>query len=357
VEFVGGDPVDIQGGDTQKIALFRSGQFRMVQLIPDLEGALTNGQELEGYLRMTKPSKLWAWASEHRLSCEMILERAPDRALVVFHEGHAESAEVNGQPELAALARVSSWSEGAFAVRLRPLLTQGLPSLPSLKKAQGVRAEDKPPPEPRQFDLSRSISVPVEAEPPPIAAPSNQRLLWVVVVAATVLVLASGVFVLYATGLPPFGPRARPLVAAPTVVTPNEPQDLGATEAPVAKTSPVTDPAAAAVSAAQRQQRLVAKGRQLLAEGHEHTATDVFKKAQHSAPDDADLGRWVAQASGQLGRAELVLEGSAPIIINGHKFSPPKRLKIVAGPHAIDLGAGPVETVLQRGEKRRLTAK
>ena len=361
VEFVGGDPIDIHGGDTQKIALFRSGHFRMVQLIPDLDGSLTDSQELQGYLRMTKPSKLWAWAGEHRLSCEMILERAPDRAVVVFHEGHAESAEVNGQPELAALARVSSWGEGAFAVRLRPLLGHGLPSL-----TRGAeREEDKPLPEPRQFDLSRSISVPASADPAPAAVPP-QRLLWVVVVAATTLVLASGIFVLYATGLWPFGPRARPLVspatkvgppptaAVPPPATPAAPPTSSALPGAAGAASP--SEAAPALTSAQRQQRLVAKGRQLLAEGHEHTAADLFKKALHAAPDDVQLAKFVQQASGQLGRAELVLEGTNPVVINGHRFTPPRHVKIVAGPHAVDLGKGPQELVLQRGEKRRLSA-
>src|SRR5688572_9622621 len=91
--FLGGEPVEIAGGDTQAISLWNHGTFRAVQSIPDLQGDLTDGREFRGSLRATKPSALWAWISQYRLSCEIELERPGSRAVVTFQNGHAESAE------------------------------------------------------------------------------------------------------------------------------------------------------------------------------------------------------------------------------------------------------------------------
>ncbi len=46
VLFLGGDPVEISGGDTQRISMWKDGSFRAVQKIPDFEGELTDSLEV-----------------------------------------------------------------------------------------------------------------------------------------------------------------------------------------------------------------------------------------------------------------------------------------------------------------------
>src|SRR6185312_1536720 len=150
VTFVGGEPIEIDGGDTQRIALWNRGTFRAVQSIPNLAGELTGQREMEGSLAITKASQLWAWVSEYRLTCDIDLERPGSKALVAFQNGHAESAQVNGAPELAALARVSSWTDGTFRVKLKPLFIEGVIAAPP-------PMPESAPPAGRQFDVSRSI--------------------------------------------------------------------------------------------------------------------------------------------------------------------------------------------------------
>src|SRR5438270_438764 len=150
VTFVGGEPIEIDGGDTQRIALWNRGTFRAVQSIPNLAGELTGQKDMEGSLAITKASQLWAWVSEYRLTCDIDLERPGSKAIVSFSNGHAESAQVNGAPELAALARVSSWTDGTFRVRLKPLFIEGvIPAAPPMPESA--------PPSGRPFDVSRSI--------------------------------------------------------------------------------------------------------------------------------------------------------------------------------------------------------
>ena len=48
VTFVGGEPIEIDGGDTQRIALWNRGTFRAVQSIPNLAGELTGQRDMEG---------------------------------------------------------------------------------------------------------------------------------------------------------------------------------------------------------------------------------------------------------------------------------------------------------------------
>jgi hypothetical protein len=103
--------------------------------------------------------------------------------------------------------------------------------------------------------------------------------------------------------------------------------------------------------------KLVAKGRLLLIEGHTHTALDQFRRAIKMAPKDASLKTYELQAQGKLGKAEIVLEGKGAATIDGHKFTAPKKIKLMAGPHAIDLGDGEDEVTLKRGEKRKLKVK
>jgi len=155
VLFLGGDPVEISGGDTQRISMWKNGSFRAVQKIPDFEGELTDDLAVTGTLAATKPSALWAWISQYRLSCEIELERPGSKALVTFQNGHAESAQVNGMPELAALARVSSWTDGSFRVRLRPLFADGvvvaIPPMPDSAPSDVLHVGNK------QFDVSRAV--------------------------------------------------------------------------------------------------------------------------------------------------------------------------------------------------------
>ena len=155
VTFVGGEPIEIDGGDTQRIALWNKGTFRAVQSIPNLAGELTGQREMEGSLAITKASALWAWISEYRLTCDIDLERPGSKAVVSFSNGHAESAQVNGMPELAALARVSSWTDGSFRVKLKPLFVDGaLAAAPMIHEGA--------PPAGRQFDVSRSIPMDIK---------------------------------------------------------------------------------------------------------------------------------------------------------------------------------------------------
>jgi hypothetical protein len=96
VVFFGGEPVEIDGADTQVISLWQRGTFRAVQSIPNLAGELTGELELRGDLGKTRAAALWAWVSEYRLTCEILLERPGSRAAVRFFNGHTEGAEVNG---------------------------------------------------------------------------------------------------------------------------------------------------------------------------------------------------------------------------------------------------------------------
>src|SRR6185503_18428166 len=58
VTFLGGDPVEISGGDTQVIALWNRGSFRAEQSLPNLTGELTGQIEQTGSLAITKAPRL-----------------------------------------------------------------------------------------------------------------------------------------------------------------------------------------------------------------------------------------------------------------------------------------------------------
>lgn len=448
VVFLGGEPVEIAGGDTERIALWTRGTFRAVQTIPDLRGELTTARDLSGSLASVRPSTLWSWVSEYRLTCAIEIERPGERAVVQFSNGHAESAEVNGRPELAALARVSSWTDGAFRVRLRPLFVDGKAALGG---AIPPPITERDPVGPRQFDVSRSIPVdlrhkaaaPATPVPPPLisepiptgraaasgassagtssgtssgtpAAESNApkrdisevtgsvrplpdprrgrggRVLTIVLVAS--LALGGGVFALYHYRLPPFSPPPRPIVDAPVEPIPPTPPTTTATPPTPPTTPPPTPPTTpkspSEPSAATKEptpppakepqakepepkrppskvdpktrekaDKLVAKARTLLVEGHEHSALDLLRKAKKLNPADAAIDTFEQQALGKLGRAEVIIDGKLPVTIDGHKFAPPRKLKLPAGPHDVDLGDGASELVLKRGEKRKLRAK
>jgi hypothetical protein len=255
VLFVAGEPIEIDGGDTQRISLWTRGTFRAVQSIPSLNGELTKHRDIQGSLSDTKPSTLWAWISEYRLTCEIDLERPGAKAVVSFQNGHAESAKVNGLPELAALARVSSWTDGNFRVRLKPLFVDGvIPVAPPMP-------DGAPPDDPRGFDVSRSIPMdlrgkatganqaPTRAMTPPLGElaqkdvqihpprreernaltqplppqrpiaepmpevlslqPKRGKALWIV--SALAVLLAGGAGTLYYLHLPPFSPLPKPI--------------------------------------------------------------------------------------------------------------------------------------------------
>jgi hypothetical protein len=275
VQFVAGEPVEIDGGDTQRIALWQRGSFRATQSIPNFAGELTPERELEGDLARTKPSSLWAWISEYRLTCEIELVRPGSKAIVSFQNGHAESAQVNGMPELAALARVSSWTDGGFRVRLRPLFAEGvIPVAPPMP-------EGAPPIDPRQFDVSRSIpmdlkdrpvtpwpqslagrpnTLPLGGPPPPLAPSATgsrpvrplpgtsdsepvvlhvpkSKAPWIIT--ALSVVAAGGVGALYYFHVPPFSPPPKPIVEAkPEERPPLEREEPKPTEAKPTEAKP-----------------------------------------------------------------------------------------------------------------------
>jgi hypothetical protein len=463
VTFVGGEPIEIDGGDTQRIALWNRGTFCAVQSIPNLAGELTGQREMEGSLAITKASQLWAWVSEYRLTCDIDLERPGSKAIVSFSNGHAESAQVNGAPELAALARVSSWTDGSFRVRLKPLFIEGvIPAPPPMPESA--------PPAGRQFDVSRSIPMdikireqqklqtsrasfgppkPVVGQPTPAlgelamgsspsARPHEERTSetqplpppsfardaargtsknnggkrspfdpmelskpyprhddtalvrarsktpWLL--SLTGIVLAGGLGALYYFHLPPFSPPPKPVevTAAPTGETV---KPTGETAAPTGETAKPTgaevkpEPPKPEVKTPEPPkpevkpeppkpevkrpeppkekpaEKLIARGRQLLVEGHSHTALEQFRRAMKLSPKDAALKTYELQAMGKLGKAELLLEGRGTISVDGHKFASPKKLRLMAGPHLIDPGDGEVEVTLKRGDKRRVKVK
>jgi hypothetical protein len=472
VTFVGGEPIEIDGGDTQRIALWNKGTFRAVQSIPNLSGELTGQQDMEGSLAITKASQLWAWVSEYRLTCDIDLERPGSKAVVSFSNGHAESAQVNGAPELAALARVSSWTDGTFRVKLKPLFASG--TIPT--NAPAISLHEGAPPAGRQFDVSRSIPMdlkrhepaavrresfgpakPVQLTPPRgerVNTPSGRdeptaqqkspqlpelegrknkrrpfdpmdpskpvpktdevdlrarrgKLPWLLSLGG--IVLAGGLGALYAYHLPPFSPPPKPVTEPPakpaeppaTTGTPGTTASPGTTATtgttgtagaagstgtattvttPAPNTKPPVEaqkppveaqkPTRPAEPEARKPEthkpetpkekpsdKLVAKGRLFLVEGHARQALDQFRKAVKLAPKDASLRVLEQQAQGKLGRAELVLEGKGSVTVDGHKFASPKKLKVMAGPHVIENGDGEEEVALKRGEKRRIKVK
>jgi hypothetical protein len=471
VTFVGGEPIEIDGGDTQRIALWNRGTFRAVQSIPNLAGELTGQKEMEGSLAITKASQLWAWVSEYRLTCDIDLERPGSKAIVSFSNGHAESAQVNGAPELAALARVSSWTDGTFHVRLKPLFIDGvIPAPPPMPESA--------PPSGRHFDVSRSIPMdlkireqqklqaakasfgpakPVSSPTPPLgelalgsqsttARPHEERTSetqplpppsfardaargsakqnggkrnpfapvdlskpyprhddtalvrarsktpWLL--SLTGIVLAGGLGALYYFHLPPFSPPPKPVEATPSgeAMKPSGEAVAPSGEAVVPPSGAATKPSGEAVKPSggavkpelpkpeppkpevkpepprpevkkpeppkeKPTDKLVAKGRYLLFEGHSHTALEQFRRAIKMAPKDASLKVYEQQAAGKLGKAEILLEGKGAATVDGHKLPAPKKLRVMAGPHMIDAGDGEDEVTLKRGEKRRIRTK
>jgi hypothetical protein len=454
VTFVGGEPIEIDGGDTQKIALWNRGTFRAIQSIPNLAGELTGQREMEGSLAVTKASQLWAWISEYRLSCEIDLERPGSKAVVTFSNGHAESAQVNGMPELAALARVSSWTDGQFRVRLKPLFVDGvIPAAPPMVESA--------PPAGRQFDVSRSIPMdlrhkqgvagapsfgaarpvtppelavaatttgrpagestrenpkqilaaeavkkkkrhpfdPIEASgPKPKLDPTmvvNKKSRLPLILSIVGIVIAGGLGALYHYHVPPFSPSPQPIVEpAPSgaavkpsgvavkpsgVATAPSGAAVAPSGAPVAPSGVATAPSGAAMAPSgaavkpsgvavkpetkaetkkeRAEDKLVAKARLMMIEGHTHSAIDQLHKAMKVNPKDAGLKTLEQEMLGKLGKADLQLEGKGNIVVDGHKFAAPKRLKVMAGPHVIDAGDGEDEVTLKRGEKRRIKVK
>ena len=103
--------------------------------------------------------------------------------------------------------------------------------------------------------------------------------------------------------------------------------------------------------------KIIARGRYLLFEGHSHTALEQFRRAMKMAPKESSLKVYEQQAAGKLGKAEILLEGKGSATVDGHKIAAPKKLKVMAGPHTVDAGDGEDEVSLKRGEKRRIKVK
>ncbi len=416
VTFLGGDPTEIEGGDTKVISLWNAGQFRAVQSLPNLTGELTGQIEQTGSLAITKAPRLLAWVSEYRLTCDLKIERPGENAVLVFRNGQLESADVNGKPELSALARVQGWSDGFYRVSLRPLFHTGVISLTP-------PPSDKAAPMGRDFDLSRSIpldlkvraqlqATPVglvafghvppeaitaeraaqqrpqmarmpgtdpalEALPRPSAAAATTgpaatprrgaRWPWVVLVLA--LLAGGGLGAAFYLHLPPFSAPPRPIDEPVEKAEPVE------KVAPVEKTEPVEkaepgrkaiDPATLAPKTGPRDAdlpvqapldvRLIEKGRALLIDGHPHSALALFRKAEQTNPRNALAKTLQQQAMGKLGRAELVVDGRGGLVIDGRRIDAPRKLKVFAGPHAVDAGGGPEELVLKKNERHHLRA-
>src|SRR5579871_1027288 len=130
VSFVGGDPVETQGSDAREIRNWRHGSFRVEQRVPGLDGALTGGVRLTGELLDVRPRDLIRHCEDARLTADLELSRGNERALVRFAHGRVERAEVNGRPELSALAMIDGWLDGKFAIALRPLFADDAPRTP-----------------------------------------------------------------------------------------------------------------------------------------------------------------------------------------------------------------------------------
>jgi hypothetical protein len=102
---------------------------------------------------------------------------------------------------------------------------------------------------------------------------------------------------------------------------------------------------------------MVLRARLMLIEGHEHSALDLLRKAEKVRPKDGAIKLLLQQALGKLGRAELLLEGKGAIIIDGHRFASPRKIKVPAGPHLVDIGDGENEITVKRNEKKKLKVK
>ena len=442
--FSAGEPLDIKGGNTSTIALWNRGMFRAEQTLCDLSGEPTHARELSGALEEVRPAALWSWMSEYRLSATVELVAPQGRVEVWFSSGRAERAELNGAPELGALARVSSWASGSFTARLRPIFSAE-PVAVTLAESSG------PVLGPREFDLSKSIPIDLKHRPPPLepherplpsrvaieptpppaprAAPaavpasaslqasqpqpasrtptsmtpgetdelhpggSSGRWLWVPPIVA---LLAAGVIgVLYFLHLPPFPPAhiEAPMIVAPTPVSPIQPPiaqppvaaspasempesaaapapESAAAPAPASAVAPAPESAVApapesAVAPAPesatapspnqaKADRLIAKARRLLVEGHPRTALETIRRVEKIAPDYENLAVYRDQAQGKLGSAVIQFSGEGTVTVDGAPLVSPRKLKLPAGPHWIDLGAGPKELILRRGETRVL---
>ncbi len=131
VTFIGGDPVETLGSDSREVRLWKRGTFRVVQRVPDLGGTLTDGVRLTGQLLDVRPRDLIRHCEDARLTADLEIERAGgERALVRFAHGRVERAEVNGRPELSALAMIDGWLDGKYTIALRPLFADDAPRTP-----------------------------------------------------------------------------------------------------------------------------------------------------------------------------------------------------------------------------------
>jgi len=194
-----------------------------------------------------------------------------------------------------------------------------------------------------------------------VAPIARTRSTWPYLLAAALVGTAGGALALYHYHLPPFSPPPKPITEPPLKLAVEEPSPSASpvavthVEPPPPREEPKEPPRL--VEAPKKNdevEKLLQKGRLLMISGHAHTAADTFRKAEKLRPKDAALRVYEQQALGKLGHAELQLEGKGSAAIDGKKFSAPRKLKVAAGPHVVDLGEGEFELTRNRGEKKKL---
>jgi hypothetical protein len=355
--FVGGEPVV---GNPSEVNGWKSGSFRVVQRVPNLAGTLTHGVRLQGELLDVPARDLIRHCEDSRLTADLELVRPGDHVRVRFAHGRVESAEVNGKPELAALGIVRNWSDGSYAIALRPLFSDDAPptpppqlrsgpapgqlfdftapvplgDLPVLEEVVGPQAvagaavsfADAPD---RSTEVGpipgESTAITKPLPPPSKPAPvrrepagdpdatahtllpegRRRRGRWpLVAVSAAVVVLAVGAAVVLVGpkmglfGKPgPTAPKEKAEAAQPKAVA-------AAPEKKAADKKPEKGKPAKREEEQERSPqvtKLIEKGRKLLVEGHSHSAADAFKAAKKQAPKDELIDTLQQMASGKTG--------------------------------------------------------
>ena len=121
VGFVGGEA--LEGIEPLKLgAVWRKGSWQLSQRALDLSGGLADGVEVQGSLGDASPMDLLELCEDGRLSAEIVFTGgdAGKSATVRFAKGRMEGAELNGKPDMAALATVGGWKGGRFRLTVRP---------------------------------------------------------------------------------------------------------------------------------------------------------------------------------------------------------------------------------------------
>lgn len=387
VTWLGGQPVELGGAqETQEVMLWQSGEFRAIQRIPTMEGALSGGTELSGGLGPGLVERLCSLCSEHKLTADLHLQQPSGaQAQVRFTHGKVESAMVEGQAHtgLQAISVLSFWVLGRYCVRLRPLFGAQAPAPAPIfvekKTGRGdfdvtgamlvpmefQDAEPAPagrspaPASPLNGSSRRRLELAAELDPPAQVAarpaPPRPRPVWG---PALAIGLVGGVAAFFLAGgvrmmmsqrnvrLPDLPATPPPAVTAPVVRAPAPSPPPAAAPAP-------RDPPAGEAMAGQRAeepkveqgetsprdkelQAMVERARRIISEGRYKKALEVLGEAQKRAPEDAELVELEKQARGELGRGELVLTGTGNVNVNGYVVAAPKRLRMMAGPYVVD---------------------